>query len=217
MPKDRGVVPLPVQERAAPTVTALLTAALTALESGDESTLRIDEILDTTGVSRGSLYHHFGDRDGLVDAARVVQYRRFVDADLRVLEEKLSANGTAKAWAKALRSFVNDTQDPGRAEQRLRRMEIIGAARTRPRLAEALASEQRRLSGRLEAVITAARDRGWIRPDIDPAATAAFLQAFTLGRSVADVDADGVAPDAWLALVNQVLDDVLFEQRLVSA
>jgi AcrR family transcriptional regulator len=208
------LIPLPVQERATPTVSALIDATLAALTDGDESAVRIDDILATTGVSRGSLYHHFGGRDGLIDAARAVQYRRFIDGDLRLLDKVFQADATEDEWLDALRGFIAVSQDPTQSDQRLRRLAIVGAARTRPRLAEALAEEHRRLRQRLEAILTGAAERGWVRPELDPTATATFLQAFTLGRVVADLDDGGVSPDAWTAIVGQVIQTVVLSGQL---
>ena len=73
------------QTRAEATVAALLDAAVARLESGGDAAVRIDDILAETGVSRGSLYHHFGGRQGLVDAADLELYARRARADVAAL------------------------------------------------------------------------------------------------------------------------------------
>jgi AcrR family transcriptional regulator len=50
----------------------ILTAAVTVLRTRGADAVRIDEILITANASSSSLYHHFGDRKGLIAAAAAV-------------------------------------------------------------------------------------------------------------------------------------------------
>ena len=58
-------VPQPIQARAEVTVNVVIEAAIHAIEAGGEASVRIDDILQETGISKGSLYHHFGDKESL--------------------------------------------------------------------------------------------------------------------------------------------------------
>ena len=53
-------VPQPVQARAESTVATVIEATIRAIEANGEASVRIDDILKETGISKGSLYHHFG-------------------------------------------------------------------------------------------------------------------------------------------------------------
>lgn len=48
---------------------AVLDAVGERLMNADESLIRIPEICEATGVNYGSVYHHFGSREGVIDAA----------------------------------------------------------------------------------------------------------------------------------------------------
>ena len=206
MSVDRKIVPVVKQERAQATVALLLEATIDALEAHGESGVRLDDILDTTGVSRSSLYHHFGDRDGLIDAARLVMFTRAVDSDLVDLERAIDRAQSAEAFRASIEQMNTAVQSPKRQPGRLRRAYTLGATKTRPQLAEALASEQRRLTERYTMLIQAAQVRGWVRRDLDASAVAVYLQAVTLGRIVSDIDTRPVDPGSWRDLIWHVLE-----------
>lgn len=209
MSNDRGVVPVVKQERAQATVSALLEATIDSLESHGESGVRLDDILDSTGVARSSLYHHFGDRDGLIDAARVVIFSRDVDADIRDLHRILERATTAEEFREGLYRVTASTQSPARRAKRMQRAYTIGAAQARPQLAAALSIEQQRLTDRLAAIVVGAQAKGWVRNDIDPRAMAVLVQAYTLGRVVGDIDLTPVDQTQWVGLIAVLTDAIM--------
>ena len=77
------------QQRSESTVDLVLKAVIRRLEESGESHLTIDDILLETGVSKGSLYYHFGDREGLIYAARIAQYSSYLENDSEELRSGL--------------------------------------------------------------------------------------------------------------------------------
>ena len=197
------------QERAQATVATLLEATIAALEANGESGIRLDDILDATGVSRSSLYHHFGDRDGLIDAARMVLFTRNIEEDLRTLESALEQATTAEEFRQSMHAVIDATQDPRRRDSRLQRAYTIGASKARESLATALADAQRRITEGQTRFIQGAQLRGWVRRDLDAQALAVFIQAFTLGRTISDVDAKPLDPEVWSGFVRYVVDTAI--------
>lgn len=214
---DKAVVPEVKQERAQATVTLLVNATIEALEAHGESGLRLDDILEATGVSRSSLYHHFGDRDGLVDAARVVMFTRTVESDLVDLQQIMEHATDPSVFRAAIEDIHTAAHSPDRQPARLRRAYTIGATKARPSLAAALAEEQHRLTNGYTELVEAAQSRGWLRNDVDARAVAVLLQATALGRVVSDIDTTPVDPDAWHHLVGMVLRTSLLTDEGHSA
>jgi AcrR family transcriptional regulator len=203
------VLPQTKQERARSTVDQLIEATIAALEAHGESGVRLEDIFDSTGVARSSLYHHFGDRDGLIDAARLVQFSRMVDADIASIELLSTVASNAEEFREGLLALTMATQSDERRTNRLRRLSTLGASANRPALAEALAAEQERLTDRLADVVVTAQERGWVRADLDPRALASFVQAYSLGRVVMDIDPSPADHSAWVALVTHIGDAAL--------
>src|SRR5579862_1197732 len=57
------------------TVAAILSASIEILDEVGEHGLRVAEVVKRSGASTGSVYHFFGDRDGLIKSARAKQFR----------------------------------------------------------------------------------------------------------------------------------------------
>ena len=85
-------------------------------------------------------------------------------------------------------------------------------------------ASSRLFAGRLEAVqhalnaafadaIAHAPAKGLIDPDYDPLALAVFIQAYTLGRVLGDLDIEPLDPAAWNTLIEAVLDAVVPTRR----
>ncbi len=93
---------------------AILDAALaTFSEHGVEATT-IDDIRRRSGASVGSIYHHFGDKEGLADALYVEGVRAYQRAFLDVLEEHEDAERGVKALVAHHLRWVTENQDLAR-------------------------------------------------------------------------------------------------------
>lgn len=196
----------PKQARAEPTVNALLAAAVARIEAGTDEELRIDDILAETGVSRGSLYHHFGDRQGLLDAARAAVFEQMVGSDLDRLQAlvEMDAEQALAMTEAANREF----HSPERAPNRLMRALVIGRA-GQGSSAEVIAAQQDEYTETLTGILRSMQDAGTLRADLDPMAVAVMLQALALGRVVDDVAGKKVDPDAWVDTINVVTRSLL--------
>ena len=86
----------------------------------------------------------------------------------------------------------------------MQRIEIIGSARARPDLAEAIGVEQARITDRLTDIARRAQHRNLLDPDLDPRSIALFVQAFTLGQVLAEIDPSRPFDlDAWTAVAQR--------------
>ena len=68
-----------------PTKALLISTTVTLLESKLPGEIAVDEILDASGISKGSLYHHFEDLGELLEAAQVEIYAAWVDRSVEAL------------------------------------------------------------------------------------------------------------------------------------
>lgn len=83
----------PVQARARVTVDAILEAAIRILEKEGLEAATTTRVAELAGVSVGTLYHHFADRDAIVNA---IQDREFARA-LEMMEGVLSSDNLGAA------------------------------------------------------------------------------------------------------------------------
>ena len=68
-----------------PTKRALVATVLEFLKDTKPSDLTSEAILAKSGISKGSLYHHFEDFDDLIETAEVIKYAAYVDQSIHLL------------------------------------------------------------------------------------------------------------------------------------
>ncbi|MGR4880262.1 TetR/AcrR family transcriptional regulator [Streptomyces sp. LARHCF249] len=85
----------PKQQRGEATVEQVLNAALKVYASSGEAGLTVSAITKASGISSGSIYHHFGSLDGVFSALA-----------LRSVGQLLNALGTALVQAADARSGI---------------------------------------------------------------------------------------------------------------
>ena len=133
------------------TARAMLDHAISHLDDGGEQAVKVEEICAYCGVSITSLYHHFGNREGLIVAA---QAERFVSAAygnqselLTDLERLDGPSGVVDVLKCQLRSVSG----PALAQVRRMRLQVLASAASRPELAERIrASHAEQLVGLTE-------------------------------------------------------------------
>src|ERR1035437_683643 len=123
------------QSRSAPVMQAVLNAVGDRLMKGDESLIRIPEICEATGVNYGSVYHHFGSREGVIDAAYNMIFSRMVEEDLELIREATGTVETLEDYVSVILPIVAMLNSgPERTDRRALRIRIVAAAMTRPEL-----------------------------------------------------------------------------------
>ena len=198
-----------VRSRGAATMERALAVVGQILDEGGEASLRLADVSRRSGVSIGSLYHHFESREGLIKAARERQFIQSLPTDADDVADLLATATTPAEFVERLERIIRSTQTTDRAANRLRRVELIGAAASRPELLESISATQTMVLDVGEALGEAFRDRGWLREGVEPRALALFVQAITLGRVLGDLDQRPVDEESWTRLLMLALRGML--------
>ncbi|MBU6531422.1 TetR/AcrR family transcriptional regulator [Streptomyces sp. NPDC057245] len=182
----------PKQHRGEVTADLLLDAALRLYTESGEQGVTVTAVTRTSGISLGSLYHHFGSLDGLLTALTERWMARLLEHLVTALTSTDTAREGIRAVVGAYLAFVRD--HPGAAL-------LIHSPRSDRRLM-AQGRELREAQG--PAVSATAR---WLQPRIDAGEVAPLpmplLETLILGPVVAvarrrlsgirDVDLDEAA------------------------
>ena len=195
-----------------PTKSHLINTTVTILDEKLPNEIAVDEILEKSGISKGSLYHHFEDLGQLLEVAQVERYAQWVDRSIEILIKLISAAKTREDLLVGLKKVTRLTQDQALATTRFARARAIANAEHSPRFAKALAAEQARLTNALIDLIEEARNKGLFSSDFDARACAVLVQAYTLGKIVDDFVDDRMDPEAWHAIIDLVVDRVFLIQ-----
>jgi AcrR family transcriptional regulator len=190
-------VPQPKQARAQDTVDVVIAEANRAIEAGGESSVRIQEISAKTGVSIGSIYHHFGDRDGLIRACYVQNFATSIKDDIarakRFMDKMHSTQEISEHYDEMLQFLVNHFKHVPADK----RANIIGNTTGRPLLRAALADVQHELTEQLTEVMQLLRDRNMLKPHLSPRAAAVMVLGMLHGRIIAEIDTNPVSDHEW--------------------
>lgn len=198
--------PLPTNK----TAVALLEASIEMLASRGEAGFRVEDVLDACSASPSSLYHHFGSRDGLIEAATFEAYRRMTEEDFVVVRAAFGDAADPQDLLSRLRVVARMFEGGDRSILRLERLRLLGASVTRPALREKLGADVNRTTDELAEIFGDAQARGLLRPDIDPRAVALFAQSFTFGFVLDDVAGDGLDMHGWTRMID------LFHESIVA-
>lgn len=191
-------------QQADETKSRILAAAVELIETHGEAGMRVTDVASRAGVSVGTIYTHFVDRDELVSAARLEQFLGAVHLDVDSIANAVAGATSPADLVHRLREVSRIASDPARAGNRWRRAEILGTARSRPQLAERIGASQHETNQTLAAIARAGQQRGVIDTAVDPMALGIMVQAFTFGLVLADIDSDSTLdPAAWLDVVTR--------------
>lgn len=194
------------QERSAPVMAKAVEAVAERLLHEDENLIRIPEICEATGVNYGSVYHHFGSREGLIDAAYLHLYeatsREDADKMLEIAKQSTDKDDFFRSLRTVLRASIGD---PGRSDRRKFRLRILAAALVRPDLQEAIAEIQDAITNDLTEMVTIGQEKGWFRHDLDARAVAVMFQVVVLGRVLDDISSTPLTEDQWGPVVARAL------------
>jgi AcrR family transcriptional regulator len=169
----------------------------------------LDRVIAVSGVSRGSIYHHFGSRAGLVTAVEALDllkaYRAGNDATRRVIEEATTGSALID-WLSVALEFGGG--DDGR-RSRARRIASLAAAEQIPALREVLSEYQTEGVAFYAETLEIARRRGLIDPVVPITGIANLIQSVLLGRALVDLLDDEAQDAAWAQAAVAAISAVL--------
>lgn len=188
----------------------LIDVAIDIIQSHGIDALRIDDVCERVGVSKGSLYWHFGDREGLIREALLEHMYRVGDEQLKAFTEAVDNFTTRDDYLLKIGGAFVDPFDESQVETRWQRLELIAGSRRDTTLAPIMAEIQRRHYRYVADILERALAQKILRPDLDPKAVAAMIVAVGLGSNVLSLlDDEGPTPEAWMNFL-LVMVDTLF-------
>ena len=194
------------QQRSVSTVDLVLKAVIRRLEESGESHLTIDDILLETGVSKGSLYYHFGDREGLIYAARIAQYSSYLENDSEELRSGLLTCTTFEQFVENLLGLTILSMQKNDRKIRAMRLNAISSAYGRPDLWYALQEKQHQYTNAITEVFQYGQKMGWVRTDITAHALGVFVQGHALSRILVDLDHNELEAESWVKVMKLTFD-----------
>ena len=213
MPKEVKAKKAEPRQRAArktPDLDEVIEVTIELVLKNGDSGFRIEELIERTGISKSSLYLHFGDRDGLVGAAMSTAYLRDVKTNVDGTITLFSGIFTRKQMLDAIPILINaalNTRDIARWQ----RVTVLASAQHRPEMLKRISEAQTMIDTALEELIREKQNQGIVRKDLDAREIGVLIQTAIIGRVFRDIDSKITAKDLekWRAVLQSVYEGFL--------
>lgn len=158
----------------------------------------VDEVLIEAEASASSLYHHFGNREGLLAAVEEERDRRGWSGQRQNLSGGLTAQTPEEFLAYIESEIRRIATDPQTVAIRRDRLQVAARALDSRELAAARRKLQAQMIDAVAAMFDAAQARGLIPADLDTRAYSGWYSGMNMGRAFTE---DGTLDaEAWLAI-----------------
>jgi len=167
--------------------TRIGDAAFAIVEESGEAALRFVDVAERAGVVLSLITRHYGTRENLVAAVQARRFAGLVAEDVAVLAA-LVGSGNAGEVTAVTGALTREVVAEERAERRLARVSSIGAIHGRPELTETIRGEATSLLDGLTDTVRSLQAEGIVTDAVDARALAMFVQAYSLGMVLSDLD-----------------------------
>lgn len=187
----------PDESTKVPTRQRLLELALIELDKNGLSGFDLDDLLARSKISKGSLYHHFGSKNGLIIAAEVHLLLATYDEGNRLLRLLIENTKNADEFASHMELMVRTATNAESEESRRRRVRALALAQHDPGLAKEIRKSQIVGTNYLAETMQIAVDNGWLRSDINVKAFSYWQQGMFFGHKLLDITDEDDLQDPW--------------------
>ena len=192
-----------------PTKVHLTEAAATLIDELGSQGFTVEQLLEKSNISKGSLYHHFEDFHDVILQAQVLRFARYVEDDITALTNVLLASTSREDMFGRLDQISRATHDPARSGRRADRIEILAGARHSEKMKNALGPTQARLTGAIADLVREMKAKEFVSENLDPGSVAVFIQAYSLGLIVNDVSNEPIDLEEWHAMISRMTRGLL--------
>ena len=176
---------------------ALLRVMVDTIDEHGEPGVRLERVLRDADASVSSMYHHFGNLGGLIEAAQIIRFRRTLQVDLDFLREGLQAVTNIEEFRGLLISVMDRVFDSSRRIVRSQRVNAAARSYQNPEYAERLQNEQRETNKAIALVLLQAQAKDFIPSDVDVDAVAAWWTSSSYSRYFIEILNDPSMESRW--------------------
>ncbi len=214
MPRLGLMAEVLTRTRGVETREKLVVTVLAMLRDRSPEDLRVEEVLEVSGISTGSLYHHFDDFGHLVETALIRRYVDILETAAELVEEVLNQLLTGDDFRLAAGRAVRRFAEFNAPEIRFERARILGMCDSHPRMREALGEAQQQATDRITTLFEAEQQgSGRVNPNLDARTLAVFIQSYALGRIVDDIVPNPMDQEQWLNLIETLTTKVILADQ----
>lgn len=181
------------------TAESIVDVALSMVADGPVSDLSVEQVALAAKVSTSSVYHAFGNRQGLLAAVEKERYRRLALSEDRARLARGADSQTSDEFLQFIADeLVRIATDAEAAEVRRQRLRVAAASLDDEDVYERMALIQAEMFRVIGQMVADGQQRGLVNPGIDPVAYCAWFHGMCLGRTATERTYADTA--AWLTV-----------------
>ena len=175
----------------------LLKATAVAIDKGGEGAVRIRDLTKSCNITAPSIYHFFGSREGLIDAAQAYRFSRGQLQLGNAFSTAIHQCKNKAQFVKLAHQFLTTMFSYERRAIRNVRLNVLGNAVNRPDLSKQLSHVQEESNKVVGEALRYAQSKGWVRDDFNGDMFAAWLNGMVNSRRL--IEMNGIHPlaDEW--------------------
>ena len=188
----------------------ILDAAVKELQDFSEAGFRVTRVAEEAGCVVSVLYHHFENREGLIDAALIEIMRRETDDVESIYREIDTMLSSVTTIEQAFETYVRIAHGSGGAVRRALDAQILTAVQTRPCVRHAWGELSAKVQEANEHLLSVLAQRGFIDGSLDIPALALLMRGLDFSRSLEEsVEQPTISFEQWVAVMRLFASRVL--------
>jgi AcrR family transcriptional regulator len=191
------------------TIEKLLEVTISELDRVGLAEIDIDSLLRKSKISKGSLYHHFGSKNGLLAAAEAQQFMKYLKREGETFRKLIEDCATKEKFVDLVAAVMKITRLESNLDFRKKRVRAIAMSFNDENLAQVLKNAQIEVTDYLAGSFQIAKDRGWVKPDTDLIALSYWIQGVFIGHIMLDITEQTQHEEAWSRVAFQALQPFL--------
>jgi len=167
-----------------PTPQLLVSLTIDLIDAEGEDGVRVEPLTKAAGLNVTTIYHWFGNRQGLIDVAQAVRFRRRSSEHLQAMEQAGRRVASSEDAAALVATTLRLQMDAQTRASQVQRLNALGATYARPTLASAIGTIHHRDRRHLAGILRHFQVGGWVQPDVDLEAMSSWVLGMLLGQSL---------------------------------
>ena len=202
MPKSPNTQPKRAETRqqGRKTMKILIDHALTELNKNGAANFDLDAVLRRSKTSKGSLYHHFGSKNGLIVAVETEVIRSGLTSDNQVLRQMIEACNSPQDFFNAIELAMRAGAGEPTRDVRRQLIRSIAFAQHDKNLAATLRETSMMGTQYLAETLAVAQRKGWLKNDIELTALSFWLQGIFIGQIMIDITNTKTNDEEWVSI-----------------
>lgn len=175
----------------------LIRTAVALIDEVGEPHLRLEVVLKRSGASVSSLYHYFGNLDGLLRAANIARFNRYAFADIEYFRRRTEETKSKDDFRMLANQVLDTLYNEDRRLHRLHRLDTVHHASGNTEFSSEIGALHKSAIDQFAEALDLAKAKGFIKQEVDTTGFAAWFLGNSFARGLLDITEDNIVSASW--------------------